>query len=206
MNASTGTTSVIEKIKRTTSNITVGAVMLVVSFLLISLIVYVFVEYAFFNKKLNHIAPIVENEYKYIIRPEDSKPYITEINKAQQDVKMSKDTKYVLMTLLKAAVNALKNNSSAFTQLDFYAQPIEELLNRNDWYKPVLKLSKFCYLTPTVTNQGIDECLEEMYGSLQSKELFVNVNGIDYYIPLEFDPAMQIYLANKEYLDKLIVV
>lgn len=179
-------------------------VLLIIAFLLIGVIIYIFVEYMFFKKNLNHLAPIIQDEYKAFVKSEDLPLYVTNVN-PKVISPMSHDTKSELMVLLKGSITSLRDNATTFTKLNFYNQPIEKLLANNTWYKTVLKLSKFCFVTPTVTHESIDTCIEELYGSLQDKNLFAMVNGIEYYIPLEFEPAMYVYLNNKNYLDKILM-
>jgi hypothetical protein len=184
------------------SNIPAMIVMFLISFVLMVIIIYIFVEYVFFKKKLTNLAPNVASEY---VTTQEQK-YYTEIKTKSGDISISKDTKYALMSLMTSAINALKSNYKIFSQINFYTQPIDQLISKNQWYIPVLKFTKFCYITPTINNETLDQSIEYIYGSHNSQDLFVNINGIDYYLPLEFDPAMQLYVKNKDYLDKIITI
>jgi hypothetical protein len=207
-NVSNKISNIETSVKNAVSNFSVSIVMFILSVILLAVIIYIFIEYIHFNKKLNFLAPVIDTEYSLITDEKNLRNLLTNAQNTTdyQIDTISNDTKYKLTLLIKGALLALKNNANKFSQLTFYTQPIEQLIIKDAWYIPVLQFAKFSVMVPTITNEVIDSIIEELFGSIKSRELFITVNGVEYYLPLEFDHAIEVYIKNKKFLDKVVFV
>ena len=57
---------------------------------------------------------------------------------------------------------------------------------------------------PGITSEVINNAIIDQYGSLSSPSLYASYSGLTYYLPLEFDPAIELYVKNTKYLDSII--
>ena len=120
------------------------------------------------------------------------------------------------MSLMKTSIKVLKDNANLIVNPNFYTQPIEYMLATMPSYGTVLILCKYIIDNPE-SQDDITKILEIWYGSdySRSKELNVLVRvktsnyGVDeyfHYIIEDIDKGMTIYVHNKEYLDKNLII
>lgn len=188
-------------------------------------IIYALIYYLYIRNNLNGKLTIVTSEYvlsevngervqvlsenkRNISNTSNSsnyiQPYLSNAERLAVKQGLTFDQKYTLLLLLSQSINALSKNVHLFTQSDFYTQPITNLIINNTWYLPVIKFAKYVYNVPGITSEVINNAIIDQYGSLSSPSLYASYSGLTYYLPLEFDPAIELYVKNTKYLDSIV--
>lgn len=185
-------------------------------------IIYALIHYLYINNKFNGKLSIITSEYvlsevngeRVQVLSENKRninntsnyiqPYLSNAERLAVKQGLTFDQKYTLLLLLSQSINALSKNVHLFTQPDFYTQPITNLIINNTWYLPVIKFAKYVYNVPGITSEVINNAIIDQYGSLSSPALYASHSGLTYYLPLEFDPAIELYVKNRKYLDSIV--
>lgn len=185
-------------------------------------IIYSLMRYLYINNNFNGKLPIIKAEYvlsevngEYnthvasVLSEKNNinnyiQPYLSNAERLVVKKGLTFDQKYTLLLLLSQSINALSKNVHLFTNPKFYTQPITDLIINNTWYLPVIKFAKYTYNVQGITSEVINNAIIDQYGSLASPSLYASYSGITYYLPLEFDPAIELYLQNRKYLDSII--
>lgn len=181
-------------------------------------IIYALIYYFFISNKFNGKLSIVTSEYilsevngervQVKVSSENKsnyiQPYLSNAERLAVKKGLTFDQKYTLLLLMSQSITALSKNVHLFTHPTFYTQPITDLLINNTWYLPVIKFAKYTYNVPGITSEVINNAMIDQYGSLSSPALYASHSGLTYYLPLEFDPAIELYVKNRKYLDSII--
>lgn len=169
---------------------------IMIIFVLISAILFIFVEFYFFRTIKEEKIVLQEHHKEFI--PYD---YIPTSDDDPGGIPF--DTKYILMVNLKKSINAFKENIDKLTQPLFYDKEIEKFIYDNHWYIPALKVCHIVVNTNTIQPNELDFFIEQIYGTMDSDELYVTYEGKKYYVILEYAQALKIYLNNKDYISKI---
>jgi hypothetical protein len=184
-------------------------------------IIYALIYYLYIRNNLNGKLPIINGEHvlsevngervQVKVSPENKsnksnyvQPYLSNAERLAIKKGLTFDQKYTLFLLMSQCINALSKNVHIFTHPTFYTQKITDLIINNTWYLPVIKFAKYTYNVPGITSDVINNAMIDHYGSLSSPSLYASYSGITYYLPLEFDPAIELYVKNRKYLDSII--
>ena len=181
---------------------------------LIGTMIYALIYYLYMKNDLNGRLPNINVNYVLSevngeqVVPESTsnymQPYLSNAEKSAVKKGLTFDQKYTLLLLLSQSISALSKNVHLFTDENFYTQPITDLIINNTWYLPVMKFAKYIYNVPEITSDVINNAIIDQYGSLSSPSLYASYSGLTYYLPLEFDPAIGLYVKNRKYLDSII--
>lgn len=187
--------------------------------ILVISMIYALIHYLYINNSLNGKLPIITQEYVlsevngervHVLSENNNytsnyiQPYLSNAERLAVKKGLTFDQKYTLLLLLSQSISALSKNVHVFTQSNFYTQPITDLIINNTWYLPVMKFAKYTYNVPGITSEVINNAIIDQYGSLSSPALYASHSGLTYYLPLEFDPAIELYVKNRKYLDSIV--
>jgi hypothetical protein len=143
-------------------------------------------------------APTVKSEYDILLSRYPS------LSKTLPEINVPVDVFYKLMILMQDAINKIKENITVISRPLFYQQQITILLTNFPFFKSFMVFSSYVYRTPGINRQTIHDALIALYDSEKSPLLYVDVNGLKYYMVLEFDNFFDVYERNADYVDKYL--
>lgn len=114
------------------------------------------------------------------------------------------DTFYQLMIVMDDAIRNVKTNIYTISRAMFYQQSILTLLANYPFFRSFMVFASFVYNTPGVNQQTIHDALIRLYDSEKSPQLYVDVNGLKYYVILEFNNIFDVYERNASLVDKYL--
>lgn len=120
------------------------------------------------------------------------------------DLNVPVDTFYTLMMLMDDAIRNIKANIYTISRAMFYQQSIVTLLANFPFFKSFMVFASFIYNTPGINQQTIHDAVITLYDSEKSPQLYVDVNGLKYYVILEFNNIFDVYERNASYVDKYL--
>lgn len=191
------------KVLETLTNYAAEIIFFIILIILIAIILYSFLDYAYFSKKINNIAPKVNGEVNGEVNSNSITTSEVKISHHKKN-KITYETEFKLMILIRQSIILLKYNANIIYKLNFYDKKINEFIENNKWYLEIFKLMQFIDINKSITIEHVNESIEKLYGSQNSLDLFVNIDGVNYYLPIQFKYAMNLYQVNKYYIDQLI--
>lgn len=120
------------------------------------------------------------------------------------DLNVPVETFYNLMILMDDAIRNIKANIYTISRAMFYQQSILTLLANYPFFKSFMLFASFVYNTPGINQTTIHGALIALYDSEKSPQLYVDVNGLKYYVVLEFNNIFDVYERNAGHVDKYL--
>ena len=114
------------------------------------------------------------------------------------------DKMYTLMMLLNEAVTSIKKNINTLSEATFYQQSAETIMIRYPFYRPIMAFCSFVARNSDITGQTIDDALVRLYDSKNSPYLYEDLQGIKYYVILEFEEAFIFFDRNRKYVETFL--